>query len=89
MKARELAELIELGGTTLFKHAGIFKLRRSFFYRHGFDSEMLAEKLRKRLDILLKDGDISGYHIIADEEVWQAWPKDSWWEVRFEIQETK
>ena len=63
------------------KYKNYFVARFGFFYRHGQDAHYWARKIKEGLEE-------QGFYIpsIFDaKEVWQAWPKDSYWEVIFTI----
>ena len=48
MKAIELQEII--GFDHVSKSKGLFTIRKSFFYRHGYNSEKMVAKVKGRLD---------------------------------------
>lgn len=51
-----------------------FKTQHGFFYRFGGDEVKCAEGLAQY---------IPGFKMVDCGEVWQAWPKDSYWWVEF------
>ena len=59
---------------------GTFTAKRFFFYRHGGCEDMFAEKIISSLE---ERG--MRVAILETSENWNAWPKDSWWEVKFEV----
>src|SRR5271166_2329400 len=53
-----------------------FVVKRGYFYTHGYDEEKMASYIQK----ILPEA------IITDKSNhWNAWPKDSWFEVRFKM----
>lgn len=63
-----------------FGRDGTITAKRGFFYRHGMSAELLAEKIKKALPEAI---------IIEAYEHWAAWPKDSYWVVKFKMPETE
>ena len=55
---------------------GVFTLRVGFFYTHGRTSEKLAAEIVAA---------VPGTEVIEHHEAWNAWPKDSYWEVKFRL----
>ena len=62
---------------------GTVELRRHFFYHHGMTPESWGNEV---LDWLPEE-----WALVSTNEVWQAWPKDSWFvaTVREHATETK
>ena len=60
---------------------GTFSLKRSFFYRHGMDTNKFYEIISKQLTEL-------GVEFIVEEtfEDWKPWPKTSYFVVRISVQ---
>jgi hypothetical protein len=60
---------------------GVFRIRRGFFYRHGCDegivAQRLAEEFKRRWGLDIK--------VLEKRENWQPWPRDSYWEVTFRV----
>jgi hypothetical protein len=65
----------------MFHHTGAkantVTIRRGFFYRNGFDDHQFAALITA-----------AGFAVDDHLENWQAWPKDSYWWVRFHLVET-
>jgi hypothetical protein len=55
---------------------GTISAKRGFFYKHGQTSEGFANKVIKT---------ITGISLVEHFEDWNAWPKDSWFVVKFKI----
>lgn len=55
---------------------GEYKVKMGFYYRHGRSEDTLAAEVRRVLPHAT---------IIAAEEHYNNWPRDSWWEVRFTV----
>jgi len=62
----------------LHRRGSTFIMRCTFFYTHGKTAEFFANKLRK-----------AGLIVLNTDEVWNPWPKDSYWEVQFELPPNK
>lgn len=82
--AREINEILAGKGIyadKVFKSKGSVKARFGFFYRSGKDEHYWAQKIKDAFE-----GD-SRYNLnlVNAKEIWQAWPKDSYWEVIFTI----
>lgn len=58
------------------KHKGAYVLREGFFYTHGKTAEDLVAKVLRAFP---------NAQIINKAEIWQTWPKDSYWEVVFRL----
>lgn len=58
------------------------KLRRTFFYTHGMDSRKFAEKMVA--EFAASPFDVK---IVDHDEVWNAWPKSSYFEVILSVTE--
>ena len=69
---------------TLSQKAGVFTVRRGFFYTNGFTAEKLAEKIKAA---------VPGAIIIEQGEVWKAFrggasvAQQSHWFVKFTVEE--
>lgn len=78
MKAKEVqaVKMTVQGASkvTYSRKNGTFKTQHGFFYRFGQDETDYAEKLA---------GYMPGFELVDCGEVWQAWPKDSYWWVEF------
>ncbi len=59
----------------------VFKYRHGFYYRHGNDANKVAAKLA--LDFQTYLG--LNINILGAHEHWATWPKDSYWEVKFQV----
>jgi len=67
-----------IGFDKVVKHKdGTYSINRYFFYRHGMDSKKWAEKVYANLKA--KGIEVE---IISHTEHWNAWPKDSWFNVK-------
>ena len=55
---------------------GSFTVKESYYYRHGQSPEKIADKIKKA---------IHGIEIIDTEDEWRAWPKTSYFVVKFRI----
>ncbi len=64
----------------LFKRNGRFTVRWGFFYRHGLTAQQFANRVVSALEA-------AGRTVlnVRYKEVWQSWPKDSYFEVGFEV----
>ena len=51
-------------------------VKRGFFYTHGVTTEMISDRVKQA---------IPNAKITLSTERWNAWPKDSFWEVRFTV----
>jgi len=70
-----------IGVDKIVRHKdGTFSLRRGFFYRHGMDSAKWADKVSERL----KEAGVD-FEVVEHTEVWQAWPKDSWFNCKVKV----
>jgi len=56
----------------------LFTAKWGYFYRHGRTAEGYAEKIKTAL---------KGVHIASARDIWNPWPKDSYFEVKFRIKE--
>lgn len=65
----------------IIKSKGIFKFKDFFYYKHGKTAESFKVKIVKELNKL----GINSIDVIDYFERWQAWPKDSWFEVSIKI----
>ena len=83
MTTTEVSNQLQVHGINsrhLSVRKGVYTLRRSFFYTHGYTSTMLAEKVKA-----------AGFTIIDHGEVWKNFrggasvAKQSHWWVRFTI----
>lgn len=57
-------------------------VKHGYFYTHGYDEEKLADKVlraAKQIGMAIT--------ITASSNHWNAWPRDSWFEVRFRVQD--
>jgi hypothetical protein len=61
----------------VFKYKGEFIAKWFFFYRSGKSSKGKAEQVKAALPQAT---------VTDHQEVWNAWPKDSWFEVRFQLE---
>jgi len=62
---------------SLVRHKdGSFSVTRGFFYRMGKSEEDLAERLKEALPEAT---------VVEMKEHWRAWPKHSYWQVRFTV----
>jgi hypothetical protein len=57
---------------------GGFTGRKSFFYRQGNSAEKIAERIKAA---------IPGVEILEAYDEWKAWPKTSYFVVRFQLPE--
>ena len=79
--ANQMAELLENSNVravpdNLFKYKGQFVARWFFYYTHGQNSQHYAEKIKEALpEAVIEDHSME----------WNAWPKDSYFEVRFTV----
>jgi hypothetical protein len=55
---------------------GTFTARTGYFYTHG--------KSQNDLEASLKD-EVPGFMFLESGNMWRAWPRDSFWWVRFEV----
>jgi hypothetical protein len=60
----------------LYKSKGRYFARKYFFYRHDGSAAKFAQKLA-----------IAGIYILRYDEIWNAWPKDSYWQVEFLLED--
>jgi hypothetical protein len=75
MKTSEIeAKLSGIG--KVHKYKGLFVARRGYFYTNGYTVDRMATEIRRAL------GD-DNVEIVDIRNVWQSWPKDSYWEVKF------
>lgn len=58
----------------------LFTAKWGYFYRHGRTAEGCAEKVKTALKEV---------QIISAKDIWNPWPKDSYFEVKFRIEEVK
>ncbi len=76
MTATQFEQLLETKGIhpdKVFKSKGNWVLRWGFFYKHGRTSDTFKNHIEKDL----------GVKVTESQEVWQVWPKDSYWEIKF------
>ena len=59
---------------------GSFTVKESYYYRHGQSPEKIADKIKKA---------IPGIEIIDTEDEWRAWPKTSYFVVKFRIKSAR
>lgn len=64
----------------------VFKLRHGYFYRYGNSSEKFAASVKQQLASNAELA-LAGlrFEIIDDCDCWNAWPKDSYFQVTIEI----
>lgn len=70
--AFEAADSRVYADKVIIRRDGTGIARRGFFYTHGRTSRDFAEAI-----------EASGFTVVSHREVWQAWPRDSYWEVVF------
>jgi hypothetical protein len=73
--------LAPLADKVVAKKDGTFEARRTYYYRHGCTAEKFAEDVVKVLSAAGFD-----VEVLAAEDHWNAWPRDSFWLVRFRVQ---
>lgn len=72
----------ELGASTISKRGNVITIRKSFFYKHGFTTEMLEAKVLAKFP---------GATIVDSGEIWKAFrggatiAQQSHWFVKFEL----
>jgi len=74
--AAELKDML-IGVDMLSVRKGVYKAKRFFFYTHGMDATKFAASLMTQLPETAK--------FVSKSECWNAWPKDSWFEVCFTL----
>ena len=59
---------------------GAVTFKRSYFYRHGQNEQLWADKVCDALEA-------AGFYnrVISSVDNWNAWPKDSYFEVKIEM----
>ena len=62
----------------LTKNKGVWKFKSFYFYRMGQSAEAIARKIEEALP---------GVEIISFNDRWNRWPKNSWFEVKFQWEE--
>lgn len=80
-----LENIIGIDSVVYSRKLNQFRLRRDFFYRHGMTSAKLQESVSKQLAMLKTTGEIWDFKPISNQEVWNQWPKDSYFEACYEI----
>ena len=77
VKRAEIKKMIEESpihsDRVIFRKDGTVSFRFGFFYRFGKTAESYAEQIKKTFPHHVE--------IVDFQEVWQAWPRDSYWEV--------
>lgn len=63
---------------------GEYIVKRGFFYCHGRSADTLATSVQNDLARQLPGRTVT---LTRVQEHYNAWPRDSWWEVRFIITE--
>jgi hypothetical protein len=82
----KLRKLIESGRVDLMpdrmisKKDGTLELRRGFFYRMNMDADKWGVKCLRAIKAAGIDASL-----VDTEEIWQAWPKDSWFSATIEV----
>ena len=56
----------------IFRRGSRYIARFTFFYTHGKSPDYWRKKFER-----------AGFKVITCSEVWNPWPKDSYWEVQF------
>lgn len=82
MTAKKIQETLQENGVhpdRVFIHKGVCTVRSTFFYRHGETARRFAIKVLAALGLDLSTDDVE-YH-----EDFNAWPKDSYFEVKFAL----
>ena len=82
--AAEIKEVIHCD--SVHKTKGVYVAKRFFFYHHGMSAQQFKESVQSNLENGQGNWD---FKIINFSEEWNAWPKDSWFEVRFTLSEAK
>ena len=62
----------------LTKNKGVWKFKKSYFYKLGQSAEAIAKKIEEALPEA---------KIISASDRWNCWPKSSWFEVKFQWEE--
>jgi hypothetical protein len=57
------------------KKDGTVEVRFGFFYRHGQTAELWGDKVQNCVN------QVVAAEVTHCREVWQAWPKDSYWAI--------
>jgi hypothetical protein len=57
-------------------------VKHGYFYSHGYDEEKLADKVKQAA----AEAKMS-ITVTSTTNHWNAWPRDSWFEVRFRVQD--
>lgn len=76
MTATKLTDVMNSNGVyadKVFKSQGTFKVRRSFYYRHGQTASGWAAQVQEAVAA-------EQMHVVDNREVWADWPKESYWE---------
>ena len=58
---------------------GEWTVKRSFYYRNGGTSQKFADSVKKKLPEAV---------ITEADEFYNNWPKDSYWQVKFKLEES-
>lgn len=74
LKTQEIQERIHADKCSLRK--GVYTAKWSYFYTHGKTVEDYENKVKKEFPNAV---------ITDSSNHWNAWPKDSWFEVRFTL----
>ena len=80
---KQIAVVLGIGDVhpdKLFKRNGQFTVRLGFFYRHGRTAQQFANQVVSALEAVGRT-----VFNVRSQEVWQFWPKDSYFEVSFEV----
>lgn len=76
-----VAAVTPIGDAVRFNtKTGEYTVKRGFFYRHGFDAGQMAAAISRA---------VPGATITHKQEHYNAWPRDSYWVVRFTVPEAK
>ncbi|MDO8640863.1 MAG: hypothetical protein Q7R33_04915 [Nitrosarchaeum sp.] len=88
MSKKEIAKLLEdnlsIDNLKYSDKKGGFVFKRSYFYRHGMDSNKFAQGMIQRTQKLGLTPKLVDSH-----DNWNAWPKDSWFEAVISFEQMK
>jgi len=59
-------------------YRGVATVKRFYYYRHGTTEDNLAERVLREFPNAV---------IVEKKDCYHAWPKDSWFQVKFTIKE--
>jgi hypothetical protein len=79
MKAKEMGALLTTAGIFPDRFTvkdGVFTFKRAYFYRHGNSPEKIADRIKQA---------IPEVQIVDTIDDWKAWPKTSYFVVKFRI----